>query len=79
MKTTDFWGNLMLPMVKRERRIRQSRGITDSIERIHHNFPRAGKETQAERAKIPMGVSLAVKEGLEVALASFDDKGMTQT
>lgn len=95
MKTTDFWGNLMLPMVKHERRIRQSRGISDPIERLHHNFPHPakfaalhqnfpaphmkgvpdnGRQLQAERAKIPMGVSMAVKEGLEIALASLDDK-----
>lgn len=106
MKTTDFWGNLLLPMVKHERRIRQSKGITDSIERLHHNFPHPakfaalhsnfpaphmkglpdnGRQLQAERAKIPMGVSMAIKEGLEIHIAlnggkSFvDDKAISKT
>ena len=73
MKTTDFWGNIFLPMVKHERRIRQSQGINNSIERLHHNFPAPhmagepdnGRQLQAERAKIPHGVSQAVKQGVE--------------
>ncbi len=98
MKTTDFWGNLMLPMVKHERRIKQS-GLKDNIERLHANFPHpgrfdklhaqfpaphpsgyhaegalTGRELQAERAKIPMGVSMAVKEGLEMFYNSSDSK-----
>jgi hypothetical protein len=72
MKTTDFWGNIFLPMPKHERRIKQS-GLKDSIERLHANFPAPhkagvpdnGRQLQAERAKIPLGVSLAVKAGLE--------------
>jgi hypothetical protein len=68
-------------MSRHERRIQQSSGLS-GIERLHHNFPAPhmagipnnGRELQAERAKIPLGVSLAVKEGLEIAIASFDDK-----
>jgi hypothetical protein len=73
MKTTDFWGNIFLPMPKHERRIKQS-GLKDSIARLHANFPAPhkagvpdnGRQLQAERAKITMGVSLAVKQGVEV-------------
>jgi hypothetical protein len=77
MKTTDFWGNIFLPMPKHERRIKQSAGLgLTHIERLHRNFPAPhmsgvpnnGKELQAERAKIPLGVSLAVKEGVEMCL-----------
>ena len=79
MKTTDLWGNLMLPMVKHERRIRLSSGLT-GMEQLHHYFPaphsskyhseetKTGKKLQAERAKIPLGVSMAVKEGVELHL-----------
>jgi hypothetical protein len=73
MKTTDFWGNLMLPMVTGERRIKGT-GLTNHIDRLHSGFPAVSKKEQAERAKIPMGVSMAVKEGLEIAIASFDDR-----
>lgn len=67
MKTTDFWGNLMLPMVAGERRIKGS-GLENHLDRLHTRFPSTTKEEQAERAKIPMGVSLAVKQGLEACI-----------
>jgi hypothetical protein len=77
MKTTDFWGNIFLPMPKHERKIRLSMGGQTNIERLHQYFPAphpsqyhiegdlTGPELQAERAKIPYGVSQAVKIGAE--------------
>ncbi len=65
MKTTDFWGNLMLPMVKHERRMQHTTGLTH-LERLRQ-FP-ANKKLSAERAKVPYGVSMAVKEGLEASI-----------
>lgn len=73
MKTTDLWGNLLLPMAKHERRIKLTSGMK-GIDHLHHNFPAPhmkglkdnGRMLQAERAKIPLGVSLAVREGYEL-------------
>jgi site-specific DNA-cytosine methylase len=65
MKTTDFWGNIMLPMVKHERRIHLS-SEKDAIKRLHKNFPHGNKYEKAERAKIPMGVSQAILEAVSL-------------
>jgi hypothetical protein len=85
MKTTDLWGTLFLPMVNHERHIRLSSGLK-GIERLHKNFPAphpskyhegkkiTGRDLQAERAKIPKGVSEAVKEGAELLLANKEAK-----
>jgi len=65
MKTTDFWGTIMLPMVKHERRIPQAK-IPDRLKRLHENFPRVNDPfVRAERAKIPLGVSEAVYESCQ--------------
>lgn len=63
MKTTDFWGNIFLPMVKGERRIYHNSGFKESndIRRLKFNFPLDPK-LSAERAKIPIGVSQAIME-----------------
>jgi hypothetical protein len=63
MKTTDFWGNIMFPMSKGERRMQHTTGLTH-LERLRM-FP-ANKKLSAERAKVPMGVSMAVKEAIEL-------------
>lgn len=72
MKTTDLWGNCFLPMVNHVRKIKLSSGIKDPGERLRHNFPQDGsfkgqerKDLPAIRAKVPFGVSLAVKQGVE--------------
>lgn len=67
MKTTDFWGNIMLPMVKGERRIKGT-GLKNHLDRLHNGFPHGNKYEKAERAKIPMGVSQAVKQAVEVSI-----------
>lgn len=64
MKTTDFWGNLLLPMAKAERKMQHTKGLTH-LERLRM-FP-ANKKLSAERAKIPMGISLAIYEGVNIA------------
>lgn len=66
MKTTDLWGNIMLPMVNGERRIKGT-GIRNHLDRLHTGFPYGNFEVRAERAKIPLGVSQAIKEGVENA------------
>ena len=62
MKTTDFWGNIMFPMSKGQRIMQHTTGLTH-LERLRL-FP-ANKKLSAERAKVPMGVSLAIKESIE--------------
>ena len=71
MKTTDFWGNIQLPMVKHERRIKLSSGMT-RIERLKKHFPHETKQGKAERAKVPYGVSKAVFEGVKTSLDNSD-------
>jgi len=62
-KATDFWGNVNLPMVKGIRR--------PPVGHLPKGWfrPKIGNRQlfpkQADRAKVPLGVSLAVKEGAE--------------
>jgi hypothetical protein len=62
MKTTDLWGNIPLPMVRHERRITRTKGLTH-LQRLRL-FP-ANAKLSAERAMIPLGVSQAVLQGVE--------------
>ena len=71
MKTTDFWSNIMLPMVKHERRIQHTTGLAH-LERLRL-FP-ANKKLSAERAKVPMGVSMAVLEGCQFNSSEAENK-----
>ena len=62
-KPTDLWGNIFLPMVKHQRRTINQPNLT-SLQRLHlHSYIIPKK--RSERAKIPLGVSKAVKEGVE--------------
>lgn len=58
-KPTDLWGNIPLPMVKAIRRPY----IGSNLKGWGHTS--LGGRDSAERSKIPLGVSQAVKEGAE--------------
>ncbi len=64
-KATDFWGNVSLPMVKGVRR-----PPVGHLPKGWFN-PKAGNRqlfpTSADRAKIPLAVSMAVKQGVEAS------------
>ena len=53
-KQTDFWGNLPFPMVQQNHEFKNYRKMID-----------CSGATSAERAKIPLGVSQAVLQGVE--------------
>src|SRR4030042_1799547 len=55
-KPTDLWGNIPIPMVQMIRRPSSPRGSN----KIRNAF-----KTAADRAQIPLDVSLAVKQGVE--------------
>jgi hypothetical protein len=62
VKATDFWGNISLPMVKKQNPLK--------IGHVEKGWFRKGwgwdiPTKASERAKIPLGVSQAVKEGVE--------------
>jgi len=62
-KPTDLWGNLYLPMVKGERKIMNTRGLT-RFQRLHLHAYLVPRKRE-ERSKIPLGVSQAVLEGVK--------------
>lgn len=55
IKSTDLWGNVALPMVTKERKIKVN---------WNYDMPRSA----AERAEMPLGFSQAVKYGVEQKL-----------
>lgn len=59
-KPTDLWGNVELPFVKFQRRPRTKRKGKHLL-----NFCDAYRSDSAHNAKIPLGVSLAIKQGTE--------------
>lgn len=59
-KPTDFWGNIPFPLVKKQRLPRTKRRGKHTL-----NFYDAYRADPAHNAEIPLGVSLAVKEGVE--------------
>jgi hypothetical protein len=63
-KPTDLWGNIFLPMVKHERKVMNTQGMT-YLDRLHLYGKRFPNKKSPERAKIPYGVSQAVKIGAE--------------
>jgi hypothetical protein len=62
-KPTDLWGNIDLPFAKMHRPIRTKRSGKHMM-----NFYKCYSGTAATRAKIPFGVSQAVKQGVEAML-----------
>jgi len=60
-KLTDFWGNIPLPMVKHERFLN-----VGHVEK--HWFATYVSTSPSERAKIPLGVSQAVLQGVETSM-----------
>jgi hypothetical protein len=62
-KPTDFWGNIFLPMVKGERKIIRTHGL-NYIQRLHL-FAYMYPKKSSERAKIPLGVSQAIFDGVK--------------
>jgi hypothetical protein len=71
VKATDLWGNVSLPMVKFHRPLK--------IGHVEKSWFRKGwgwdiPRDAAHRAEMPEGFSQAVKKGVELKLASFDDK-----
>lgn len=62
-KPTDLWGNIPLPMVKMIRRPHSPSG---------KNLIRNVFNTAEERAKVPLGVSSAVREGIELMCVAND-------
>jgi hypothetical protein len=63
-KPTDIWGNIFLPMVKGERKVIRIHGL-NYLQRLHL-FAYMYPKKDSKRAKIPIGVSEAVLEGVEL-------------
>lgn len=63
-KPTDLWGNVSLPMVRKQKIRKVNWG---------YDLPRDA----AHRAEMPLGFSVAVRQGVEMKLASFDDRPKT--
>jgi hypothetical protein len=66
-KPTDLWGNIDLPFCKQIRRPRTKRIGKPGV-RQTFNFATAYRCNAAERAEIPLGVSQAVKQGVEISI-----------
>ena len=67
-KPTDLWGNIQLPLVKHVRRPHPFKNVKSPEERHHlwgKKYTQMLGATAADRAKVPLGVSRAVKEGAE--------------
>jgi hypothetical protein len=62
-KPTDLWGNIDLPFCKHVHRPRTNRGAKSGV-RQTFNFTSAYRCSTAERGRIPIGVSQAVKQGV---------------
>ena len=66
-KVTDLWGNIPLPMVKQERRIKRKK-MREHLKRLH-SWEKIYPHDKGQRALIPLGVSNAVYESVERLLS----------
>jgi len=68
-KPTDLWGNIDLPFCKHVRRPRTKRvrnpEIMKQFKVTSFNFVSAYRCSSAERSQIPLGVSQAIKQGVD--------------
>ena len=60
-KPTDIWGNIALPFVGAQRRPRTKRKAKHTL-----NFYEAYRANPAENSRIPLGVSQAIKQGVDL-------------